>query len=630
LKKHDLLDAPKLLALYKEVEDYYYGDATTPGLQEWEGLDDLLLLLSDDNFGNLRTLPTEANKDREAGFGLYYHFDYHGGPISYEWVNSSTLEKTWEQMSMAYDYGIRKLWIVNVGDLRPQELPLSFFMDLAYDFEKWGSHNFDSPSTYLAQWVERQFPYVTKNEAMTAQFIEVLKAYTHMNADSKPEATNVKTFCVSATEGYKQVALAKCLEMTVEALQKEIPPKHQDAFYGLVGFPVLASANVRLMNLYAAFNQHYASMGSVLANDYAERVARCVEKDAAYTTAYNEEMSGGKWHGMMGSAHIGFTHWNDEDWQIPKTTMVTPKQEPCLIVSLNGSDAFVIGETDHVQTLEIPVFSNVGAQMYTLTLSNGGAQDFSYTVTNIPEWLTADYATGHVDASTHLILQSEPNCQENLQGEVVITGAGAKIRLLVRHSYRELTGIAQGAFLEADGLLSIGAAHFRDRTQVASVRYEVLQNRGKTPASVKMFPTTVSFVETTNSPTLSYPIHIWNEGEYEIMLYLAPINDLRKGEQPRIAVGLDDAKPHVLPTLPEGFRGGSHYDHTWCAQVLRNDIRVSTNRTLLSGAHTLKVYGLDAGVVLEQIVLCKVGSPAQKSAHTCFYPPKESGRVDAN
>jgi hypothetical protein len=142
-----------------------------------------------------------------------------------------------------------------------------------------------------------------------------------------------------------------------------------------------------------------------------------------------------------------------------------------------------------------------------------------------------------------------------------------------------------------------------------------------------MVPTTISFTETANAPSLSYPIHVWDEGEYEVLFYLAPINDLRKGEQPCIAVGIDDAEATILPTLPEGFRGGSHYDRTWCAQVLRNDIRVSATWTLASGAHMLKVYGLDAGVVLEQIVLCKVGSPAQKVVHASFYPPQESSRV---
>ena len=137
-------EVPLLLALYKEVEAYFYGDEQTPGLKDWEDLSGVTCMLCEDNFGQMRTLPTEDIRDRKGGFGMYYHFDYHGGPISYEWVDSTPLSKTWEQMCQAYEYGIRDVWIVNVGDLKFHEVPLTYFMALAYDYEKWGYGNPDS------------------------------------------------------------------------------------------------------------------------------------------------------------------------------------------------------------------------------------------------------------------------------------------------------------------------------------------------------------------------------------------------------------------------------------------------------------------------------------------------------
>lgn len=92
-----------------------------------EELEDVILMLCDDNYGNLRTLPTEEMRKHAGGYGMYYHLDYHGWPVSYEWINSSYLPKIWEQMSMAYDFGVRELWMVNVGDIATQEFPLSFF-----------------------------------------------------------------------------------------------------------------------------------------------------------------------------------------------------------------------------------------------------------------------------------------------------------------------------------------------------------------------------------------------------------------------------------------------------------------------------------------------------------------------
>lgn len=94
----DLDQVPRMLALYKEVEAYFHGDENTQGLKDWKELDGVTFMLCEDNFGNMRTLPTKENRDRKGGWGMYYHFDYHGDPVSYEWVNSTHLSKVWEQM----------------------------------------------------------------------------------------------------------------------------------------------------------------------------------------------------------------------------------------------------------------------------------------------------------------------------------------------------------------------------------------------------------------------------------------------------------------------------------------------------------------------------------------------------
>ncbi|MGM0901092.1 MAG: glycosyl hydrolase 115 family protein [Bacillota bacterium] len=151
----NLSEVPRMLALYKEVEPFFYGDENTTGLMNSEELEDVILMLCDDNHGNLRTLPTKEMRNHKGGYGMYYHFDYHGGPISYEWINSSYLPKVWEQMTMAYEFGVRDLWIVNVGDVATQEFPLSYFMDLAYDFEKWGTSAINQTGLYTKQRIQK-------------------------------------------------------------------------------------------------------------------------------------------------------------------------------------------------------------------------------------------------------------------------------------------------------------------------------------------------------------------------------------------------------------------------------------------------------------------------------------------
>lgn len=149
-------DALKIYIPYSENEEYYYGpdDGSVDGLNVWEGLDDVTIMLTDDNYGNVRSLPEESIRDRKAGWGLYYHLDGHVGSGAYEWVSSTQLEHIWDQLTMAYEYNVRNIWVVNVGDIKPLEMEINYAMDIAYDMEKWGQPN--TAETYRKEWLQKQ------------------------------------------------------------------------------------------------------------------------------------------------------------------------------------------------------------------------------------------------------------------------------------------------------------------------------------------------------------------------------------------------------------------------------------------------------------------------------------------
>ncbi len=220
----DLSKVPQMLALYKEVEAYFYGDGQVPGLKDWEELDDVICMLCEDNFGHMRTLPTEDIRNHPGGFGMYYHFDYHGGPISYEWIDSTPLSKTWEQMCMAYEYGIRKLWIVNVGDVKFHEVPLTYFMNLAYDYEKWGITNPHSAEEFAEKWAAENF-------GITDKIAEVFTKYTDLLSLRRPEALNDKIYhpChfLESDHILEQVL---AVEKASCEIYEELPKQHINAF----------------------------------------------------------------------------------------------------------------------------------------------------------------------------------------------------------------------------------------------------------------------------------------------------------------------------------------------------------------------------------------------------------------
>ncbi len=126
-------------------------------------------MLSDNNAGATRTLPSEAMRNHRGGYGMYYHLDMHGGPHSFQWIGSAYLPKIWEQMTMAYEYGVREIWVVNVGDVATQEYGLSYFLDLAYDMETYGKAGCKGTVEYTKRWIDTVYVHLFGKRQRNAQ-----------------------------------------------------------------------------------------------------------------------------------------------------------------------------------------------------------------------------------------------------------------------------------------------------------------------------------------------------------------------------------------------------------------------------------------------------------------------------
>lgn len=289
----DLTKVPRMIALYKEVEEFFYGNEKTKGLMGAEELEDVILMLCDDNYGNLRTLPTEEMRKHAGGYGMYYHLDYHGWPVSYEWINSSYLPKIWEQMSMAYDFGVRELWMVNVGDIATQEFPLSFFLDMAYDFDRWGSRALNCTQEYTRKWVRQQFGSVEEETQDT--IADILEQYTKIIHRRRPEALNPETYHpVQEKESSRifeeEEQLLKKLQDVYETIEKT-NPQNLSAFIALVYYPAFGTMNLVKMQILAGWNHYYANLGAVCANDYGDEVERCMEQDRKAVEMYHQTVN---------------------------------------------------------------------------------------------------------------------------------------------------------------------------------------------------------------------------------------------------------------------------------------------------------------------------------------------------
>ncbi|MBS1655612.1 MAG: glycosyl hydrolase 115 family protein, partial [Bacteroidetes bacterium] len=292
-------ETPQVWALYKEVQDYYDKGMRVP--------DDITLLLCDDNWGNIRRLPKLTDKPRSGGYGIYYHFDYVGGPRNYKWLNTNNIARVWEQMHLAYEYGVNKIWIVNVGDIKPMEFPISFFMDYAWNVNKW---NEDNISGYFTQWASEQF-----GSAYAKQIGAIIQTYSQYNARRKPELLDAKTYSIENYNELNRVTGAwNKLLLQAEEINKRIAPEYKDAFFELVLHPVKADAN--LQNLYAAvaLNNYYANENNPLANKYADQAKQFYLDDSLISYEYNH-LANGKWDHMMDQKHIGYISWQEPRFQ---------------------------------------------------------------------------------------------------------------------------------------------------------------------------------------------------------------------------------------------------------------------------------------------------------------------------
>lgn len=596
--------APQMIALYKEVEAYYYGDENTPGLKDWDGLDGVTLMLCEDNYGNMRTLPTEENRDHDAGFGMYYHFDYHGSPISYEWVNSSYLPKIWDQMTMAYEFGVRDIWVVNVGDLKFQEYPLSFFMDLAYDFEKWGSSRFDAPQQYLKKWVEREFG-MWLSDAQKEMVCEVMDAYTRLNHNRKPEAMSFDTYHpIHFDESRERLHKNEQIRNRLELLRDEIPEEILPEFWELVYYPAMGSVNVSDMQLFAGQNACFSRMGAMIANEYADRVKACIRRDRELTDDFHH-IADGKWSGMGNSEHIGFVNWNEEECKYPRMTYIEPANKPRLIAYAKGADCYTSGGDWTKKTIHMRQFMQAGADTGTLLLQNAGKGVVSYEILCDMPGIFFDRMRGSVTLEEEILVRVQKNLLRKDSG-FIIRYEGGNIPVVIDADYENLPDCPPMTFLEYDGMIAIEAEHFAKKKSTENGAFQLIPDYGKTSSGIKAVPVTKEFIG-LEAPYVEYNLWIKEKAGFWLAVYTAPSNPVRQYGNVSFSIAVNGAEAEQIALIPEGYRSGEPSCADW-AQMVLEQIRISRRNIVLeAGLNTLRIYAGTPAFLLEKIVLIKEG-----------------------
>ena len=325
-------ETPQVWALYKEVQDYYDKGMKVP--------DDVTLLLCDDNWGNVRRVPNAKERKHKGGWGLYYHVDYVGAPRNSKMLNVTPVQNPWEQLTLAYENGIDRLWILNVGDLKPMEYPISQFMDMAWNPRKYDVNNI---TRHTRNWCAQQF-----GESQADEAARILNLICKYNGRCTPEMLDKNTY--SLENGEWQEVVNQYLQLEADALRQynSLPAAYHDAYRQIILFPIEVMSNLHQMYFAQAQNNALYKQGNPKANVWADECERFFKRDSIICDYYNHKMAGGKWNGMMTQKHIGYTSWNDafEKDTCPQLFRVSTK------------DGVIISENNGVVEIEAPYYNS--------------------------------------------------------------------------------------------------------------------------------------------------------------------------------------------------------------------------------------------------------------------------------
>ncbi len=645
----DASEVPQMWALFTEVQRYYESGMTSP--------DDVLLMFCDNNWGYIRRTGPEKEQDRKGGLGMYYHIDMNGGPWNDRWVNTTTIPKLREQLSLAYRTGIDDLWIINVGDLKPKELPIDFIMHYAWDPDTIGP---DDTYAYLQSWASQNF-----GDDLASEVAWIMSKYPKYNLMRKAEVQNTAVFSYgNYGEIDRQWALWQELEDRTEALKARVPERLSDAFYELVYYPAVASAGVAKMWLASELNNIYALQNNPKANEMADLALGLFEKDKELSDYYNDRLAGGKWKNMMSDIHIGYVMWSmPRANTLPTLYRVKPLSGAVLGVNMEGSEyawPLVESQTETVAgtglrreytrtaaeagtKAYLPVFDALNDQTREVRVFNRGTGNLSYTARTDSPWIRIDKDHGTVTGPSEDVIKVRIDWSKLPVGTSVSTltirqDGGESVQVGIQAVNCARPSARRPYYGAAAGEYSIDVLNPSENVAGTSaavagpkVAWTLLPDLGRGEGCMGIIPNNApSFdKDVTKAPHLDYDIYIPEAGDQTFCLGILPTQDVNPSRGLRIAVSIDGAAPvvidareglhdefseytqenlarsKVLKALPENH----HYTlkdgkGLYRSEVFDNLRWLYTQLPVAtSGIHTLKVWMVDPEIVLEKIVV---------------------------
>ncbi|MEN3308359.1 MAG: hypothetical protein V7603_4561 [Micromonosporaceae bacterium] len=575
-------EIPQIFIPYKEVLDLYNHGVQVP--------DDVTLIWPDDNHGQVRQLPDAAEQQRSGGNGLYYHISYWGAPKSYLWLDTTSLAKVWQELRRAYDHQVRHTWIINVGDLKSQEVGLSFAMALGWDIDRWGAGDVQRS---LAEWAGRQF-----GRAHAREIADIRGKYYQLAASRRPEFIQSGVFSLihHGDEADARLAAYRDLIGRADAVARRLPAAYQDALFELLRYPLTGAYLMNLKFYWADRNALAVKQGrGAGVNRYADLAVQAQADEDALTRRYNTGVAGGKWNGIVNP----YPHVIPKAPRVPAVTRLTATDVAGLGVAAEGN------ETGVARPLS---FSSYTRGRRFVDIFTTGFAALSWSVATSHPWVRVSATSGTTSDQVRVWVGIDwakaPRGASAPQVSITAAGQTITVPLDVANDGERARRAATG-FIEAHGYVSIEAEHFDAQVRRGGAQWQAIRGLGRSGAAVITTPFNAAPVSGDvgdQAPELQYRVRFTGAGSFPATVFRLPSLDERGAR--RVAIGLDAGAATIL-TGQAAASGAA-----WSRNVVEGVEKLGAILTVdQPGDHLLRLWMVDAAVAVDQIVIDTGGLP---------------------
>ncbi|MGA2542077.1 MAG: glycosyl hydrolase 115 family protein [Verrucomicrobiota bacterium] len=583
---------PQIFCPYKEVLDLYRLAPDIPS--------DITLLWPDDNYGYVRQFSDARERARPGGAGVYYHVSYWGRPQDYLWLCSTPPALIGEEMSKAFDYGANQVWMLNVGDLKPAEMDIEFFLKLAWDPHSWNPSNTD---LLMEQQFARDF-----GPDLAPQISALFAEYNRLNFQRKPEhmastAGGIFSCAANGDEAAQRLQSWRDLGALTAALVQKLPPEMQDAFFELIGYPVLASLLMNEKWLALSRYQACSRLGRTPPLDLLAQAQSAQQEIARQTDIYNNRTAAGKWRFIMSDNPRA-----QPVFALPKIPVPPMPSSPARLgLVLEGADHAVFASPDGaVSTNPLPQFSKLTRRSYFVDVFNAGSDPLRWTAAPGADWIQLSRSAGGPDARLWVTIDwTRAPAGNNVQGLIRFTAANRQSLLVLVSLFNpaDTAPMRTADFVEDNHHIVAQAAHASAVLPGLDARWETIRGLGYNGSAVSVFPTLIPVRSDpqkilAESPSLQFKIWMLHPGDWHFTVRALPTFSVEAGRPQRYAIALDNETP-VIVALPVST---SETDRRWQEDVLRNAAFGSSSHPVARpGLHTLKIWMVDPGIVIDTI-----------------------------